>query len=239
MKLSICTFNIRNYYLSDKNIRDSYIYKLKEFVTCNDIDVMGMQEVTKIVEKRVREEFGNYYLFGKYRYGHLPSLRGINEGIFILSKDSSSDTYSRYLIKNGFIYGSIVPRVMVSVAIKGIFFINVHLEYMSMSAKRVCLERLFSYIYSNKDRDIVLMGDFNMTYGNGYFREFVNKMRNIGICLINNSDNTYVGDRGKKILDYVFVSSGIKVIDSYICSDICISDHNPFVVKIYVKDPVG
>lgn len=232
MELTICSFNIRNYYLCNKDDRDDNFYKLREFIIDNDIDVMGMQEVTRNIERKIRRELKGYSLFGKYRYGGLPSLRGTNEGVFILSKDKGVDTYSRYLIGAGFLYGSIVPRVMVSCYIMDILFINVHLEYMSMKAKRVCLERLFYYVDKNKDKDIVLMGDFNMTRKNCYFREFIKNMKRIGIYLIDNSDNTYIGDKGEKILDYVFVSKGINIIESYIDNSIGISDHLPFIVKI-------
>lgn len=232
MELTICTFNIRNFYLCNRDERDDYFYVLKNFIIDNDIDVMGMQEVTRRIEREIRKGFSDYFLFGKYRYGKLPSLRGTNEGVFILSRDMGTDTYSRYLIGASFLYGSIVPRVMVSCYIRGILFINVHLEYMSMKAKWVCLERLFCYIDENRDRDIVLMGDFNMTLRNGYFREFVIRLKNIGIGLVNNTVNTYIGDKGEKILDYVFVSRGINVTRCYTDSGICISDHIPFIVKI-------
>lgn len=232
MELTICTFNIRNYYLCNKDDRDDNFYKLREFIIDNGIDVMGMQEVTRNVERKIRRELNGYSLFGKYRYGKLPDLRGTNEGVFILSRDKGTDNYSRYLIGAGFLYGSVVPRVMVSCYIRDILFINVHLEYMSMKAKRVCLERLFYYIDKNRDKNIVLMGDFNMTFRNGYFREFIENMRKLHINLVNNNVNTYIGDKGKKILDYIFVSKGIDLIDSYTDNSICISDHIPFIVRI-------
>ena len=75
MELTICTFNIRNFYLCNRDERDNYFYVLRNFIIDNGIDVMGMQEVTRRVEREIRKGFSDYFLFGKYRYGKLPSLR--------------------------------------------------------------------------------------------------------------------------------------------------------------------
>lgn len=69
MELTICTFNIRNFYLCNRDERDDYFYVLRNFIIDNDIDVMGMQEVTRRIEREIRKGFSDYFCLGSIDMG--------------------------------------------------------------------------------------------------------------------------------------------------------------------------
>ena len=78
-----------------------------------------------------------------------------------------------------------------------------------------------------------------MTLKNPHFKDFINKLKQVNIFLVENKVNTYMKPGKEKILDHIFVSSHFNVIDSYVYTDknFCnISDHRPIIARIKEKD---
>lgn len=235
----VCSFNVRNKYWIKNWDGEDYPEKLAKFIKEKKIDIIGLQELTKAYEKKLKLYLDDYKIFGKYRYGHNIFLKRINEATSFVTNINIIEHENRYLTRVPFIYKARVPRVMTSLYTGNLFIINVHMEYINNISKKHQLKVLYKYIIKNIDKKIIIMGDFNMTLKNPHFREFINKLKQVNIFLVENKVNTYMKTGKEKILDHIFVSSHFDVIDSYVYTDkkFCnISDHRPIIVKIKEKD---
>ena len=148
----------------------------------------------------------------------------LNESTKILSKCKVKNSNTIYLSKFPFF-----PRIMTTLETADFLFINVHLEFWSKYFRKKELNNLYNYIESNKEKNIILVGDFNTEYNDKHLFKFIDKLSKIGINLVNNNNNTYE----HKIIDFVFVCNKYKILNVWV-KEIPkeVSDHNLLLVRI-------
>ena len=118
---------------------------------------------------------------------------------------------------------------MTSIETDDFLFINVHLEFWSKHFRNKELNKLYNFIKLHKDKNIILVGDFNVECNDKYFLKFINKLSKLNINLVDNKEKTF----RKKIIDFIFVSNTYKILDTWVEKDTNkISDHKLLLVKI-------
>ena len=164
---------------------------------------------------------------GDYRFKSHKALKKLDESVKILSKYKNGESKTIYLSK--FL---IFSRIMTTLETGEFLFINVHLEFWSKYFRNKELKRLYNYIYSNKNKNIILVGDFNVKRSDKCFGKFVSKLEKIDIRLVDNKENTYQ----ENVLDYIFVSNNYDIVDVWVEESFkTLSDHNPLFVKLRKK----
>ena len=224
----IGTFNVQNDYKNKKINYNNKVKKLIEFIYDNNICCLGLQEVTpkyfEILKKLIKKD---YNIYGDYRFKNLKFTEKLNESVKILRKCKTEESKTIYLSKFLFF-----PRIMTTLETDDFLFINVHLEFWSNYFRKIELKKLYKYICSNKNKNIILVGDFNIECDKKSFLDFTSKLEKLNIHLVNNKQYTYKN----KIIDFIFVSSNYEILNVLVPNDLDnISDHKPILVKIKKK----
>lgn len=223
-ELIIGTFNLKNDMWNKDWDYKKYAGILADYIIKNRISFLACQELTSKYSIELKRLLSGYNIYGKYRFKKIKLLAKYDERVGIITKDKPIRIYNKYL---SLFPG--IPRVMSVFEDNSIMLINIHLDYKSMLAKRIGLKRLYRFIYKNCDKNIVILGDFNLRNTNVYFNEFKDKLFNLGINLVN--------DERKKTIDHIFISNKIKVIDVWNDKELSvISDHLPIFIKIILKN---
>ena len=222
------TFNLKNDLWNKEWKYEEYANTLANYIQDNKIDFLGCQELVKKYSIVLMNNLlDKYKVFGKYRYKGIRLLKRFDESVGIITKHKPLKVYNKYL--------SIVPsipRVMSAIEDENIMFINVHLDYKSKIAKKIELKKLYRFIYKHKDKNIVLLGDFNLKEDNNDFISFVNKMKQLNIDLIDNKTNTF----SKRRIDYIFLSNNFELLKIWSDNNLKkMSDHRPIFIKIKIK----
>lgn len=221
----IGTFNVQNDYKNKKINYNNKVKKLIEFIYDNNICCLGLQEVTpkysKAKKKLIKK---NYNSYGDYRFKNLKFIEKLNESVKILSKYKTEKSKTIYLSKFLFF-----PRIMTTLETYDFLFINVYLEFWSTYFRNKELNNLFKFINLNKEKNIILVGDFNVKYDGKHFFNFINKLSKLDINLVNNKENTHKNT----IIDYIFISNKYEILYTWVEKDLKdISDHSPLLVKV-------
>lgn len=229
MKLRISTFNIQNDY-GKYNI--SKTKEIIDYIKKNKIDIVGLQEVYKKLDKDLENNI-DYKYFGKYRFISRFILRRINEKTpILLKKDiiSYQDYHLPYL-------PGLMKRIMTKVEImednKKISIYNTHLDYQFDIVKKRQLKRIIKII-KNDTNLIVLMGDFNLKNNNPIFREFIDELKELGIYHIDINDKTLKTSKGKLAIDHIFLSNDFKLLNKERITSISTSDHYPILIDVKI-----
>lgn len=223
----VATFNIQNEYKNKNQDYKNKVEKLIKYIYDNNIECIGLQEVTDKYSNLLRDLINKEYnIYGDYRYKNSRLFKNINEGVQILSNQKVESFNTKYLSK--FIF---FPRIMTSLETEEFLFINVHLEFWSKYFRNKELNKLYKYIKKQKEKNIIIVGDFNVECNDKYFLNFINKLKELNINLVNNKQCTY----NKKVIDYVFASNIYEVTDIVVKNDLKISDHNLLIVKFEKK----
>jgi len=228
MKLTIATFNIQNKYkvkrYSGVDSYGDHTKELVDFISSNNIDIIGLQELTSNYKQRLLKKICNKYkVVGKYRFTRIgniiPYIKKYNE--------SNSIITNKKIIKSKTIhipfFGGI-PRILTIAYILvdnyKVRVINTHLENRSQKSR----DRQLKYIekiIKKEDIYTILMGDFNtITNNNSYKRVEMNKPTH----------------RIKHLpIDHIFIPNGWEVVNiknPNINSKM--SDHKPIIVEVII-----
>jgi len=208
----IGTFNVQNEYKNNNQDYNNKINKLIKFIYDNNICCLGLQEVTpkyfEILKKLIKKD---YNIYGDYRFKNLKFTEKLNESVKILSKYKTQKSKTIYLSK--FIF---FPRIMTTLETDDFLFINVHLEFWSTYFRNKELNNLYKFINLNKEKNIILVGDFNVKYDDKHFLNFINKLSKLDINLVNNKENTHKNT----IIDYIFISNKYEILDTWVEKDL-------------------
>jgi len=224
----IGTFNVQNEYKNKHQDYNNKVKKLLTFISDNNIDYLGLQEITPKYTEALKQLIDeNYNIYGDYRFKNLKLVERLNESVLVLSKYKTENHDTIYLSKF-----PIFPRIMTILETDDFLFINVHLEFWSTYFRNKELNNLYNYINQNKEKNIILVGDFNSKYSDQYFLSFIDKLSKININLVDNKENTHKD----KIIDYIFISNELEILDISVKKDLKeISDHNPLLIKVKKK----
>lgn len=225
-ELIIGTFNLKND-LWNKNWKyKEYAKQVANYIKNKKIDILATQELTKKYSKELYNNLSNYNIYGKYRYKKIFFLSKYDERVGIITNKIPIKIYNKYLS----LFPSI-PRVLTAIEQDNLFIINIHLDYKSMKAKEKEIKKLYKFILNNKDKNIILLGDFNLKEENNLFKEFKDKLKELKINQITNK-KVFVN----KPIDHIFISNNIELLDIWTDKElISISDHRPIFIKIKLK----
>jgi endonuclease/exonuclease/phosphatase family metal-dependent hydrolase len=239
--MNIGSFNVKNNRRKKTNL--SKAKKIFELVTTYDIEILGLQEVTKGLLEELKNLFEpkGYTIVEAFRGKNTNSMN--NESNTIVSKYKVKSNKVLWLskkadviVKRGFF--TIYPRnVNISrINVEGtiISFVNVHLDIFK-HARRKQLEKLYDILLEeSKDYPVVLFGDFNVTNDREYFVQFCKKLENIGIKHILNEKETFIATKYhhfKGPIDHMFIPNNYE-LDTLEIIDTGISDHRMVVGNI-------
>lgn len=246
MELKIASFNIRN---NDKENKEEKANVLADIITKENIDIIGIQEMTKSYESVLKKLLPSYRLYGKYRLGStLFSKIKYNENNAIITNKKvifSKTIWLPFLadnmkdLKTSIIKKSLTPRIATMLIINDkdlgkIRVINTHLDYKIDNIKAKQLEKLKKIILKyEKKYPVILMGDFNMEQSDKEFKKFIDDLEKNRIKKVKIKENTYGALSGKgNQIDHIFIPADWKVLDCGVLDNRNISDHRPIFVKV-------
>ena len=143
MILNITTFNIQNKYKIKKyDGIDKYGDHTKElynFIVNKNIDIIGVQELTKRYKNRLISLLGdNYKVFGKFRFISLiniiPIIGKYNETNSIITKYRVI-SHKTYHLPSFFSIPRIITKIIIVIDNKRLCILNTHLEVKNKSIK--------------------------------------------------------------------------------------------------------
>lgn len=241
--MNIGSFNVKNNRSVKYNL--SKAKKIFELVTTYDIEVLGLQEVNKLLLQELKKLFEpiGYTIIEAFRGKNTNSMN--NESNTIISKHKVESNKVLWLSKSTDIVGkrsffTIYPRNVnisrINIRGKIISFINVHLDIFR-HARRKQLEKLYDIILEeSKDYPIILFGDFNVTNDIKYFIQFCKKLESIGIKHVVSENETFVASKYyhfKGPIDHIFIPSNYE-IERLEIIDTGVSDHKMVIGKIKI-----
>ena len=241
--MKILTFNVRNRY-GIKNYSGIYkgidtIKNLSDYIKSNDIDIIALQEVIEIYRDNLTNALGNYYVYGKPRFGsniftkRIEKLKRFNESANIYTKKEALKNCCYKLPSLPDILPRVATLVEYKVGSKVITIINVHLSAYNKISKNRQLKYLYKKI-KNIKTPIILLGDFNMNIKSNIMNSFINKLSNKGINHLEIKGRTFKKSKRNLPIDHVFVSSCLKInsIDKIKDEIVSFSDHYPILIDI-------
>lgn len=246
-KIKIASFNTWNCRFSRRN-SFSIANVFSSFVKKENIDVVGVQELTFKYCCNVKKLLPNFSFYGSYRFGNFILKRfpfNENNNIITNHKVFYQKTYLMPFLPVNFKElkqsvnikrWSLLPRITTVVVLeigdKKVCVINTHLDYKINSIKQRQLDFLFKLIDKKvKSYPIVLMGDFNLSITDDIFNNFVLKLDNIGIKRVSINDRTW---NRKKTLDHIFIPNDWDILRYSVMDDKSmedISDHRMILVE--------
>lgn len=241
--MKILTFNVRNRY-GIKNYNGIYkgidtIKNLSDYIKSNDIDIIALQEVIEIYRDNLTNVLGNYYVYGKPRFGsniftkRIEKLKRFNESVNIYTKEECIRNKNYKLPSLPDILPRVATLIDYKVDNKIITIINVHLSAYNKISKNRQLKYIYKII-KKINNPIVLLGDFNMNIKSNIMNDFINKLSNLGINHLEIKGRTFKKSKRNLPIDHVFVSSCLKInsIDKIKDEIVSFSDHYPILIDI-------
>lgn len=254
VKVRWCTFNVRCIAAPDEKIGCSWEVRkdnVAQYVLDNNIDVVGMQEVTFKQLNDLRERLKGYDYVGVGRtdgkekgeftpvFFRADKYEPLEKGNFWLSETPD--------VPGSKGWDAALERVASYVKLKDkatgkIFMaINTHYDHIGVQARKESAKLIMSKIKSIVgDRPAVVTGDFNITEDNEAYSTMVNsefKMNDAYHMTAHHTGAPYTfHDYCRKSplkahkIDYIFVTPNVKVLQSHIERETPtkrISDHNP------------
>lgn len=240
IKLTIATFNIQNKYkVKGYSGIDSYgdhTKELVEFISNNNIDIIGLQELTINYKKRLLKKICNKYkVVGKYRFTRIgniiPYIKKYNE--------SNSIITNKKIIKSKTIhipFSGGIPRILTIAYILidnyKIRVINTHLENRSQKS-RVRQLKYIEKLLNKEDMYTILMGDFNTITNDSTFDTFITKLNDLRYQRVEMNKPTH---RIKELpIDHIFIPKDWKVVNIKTPKiNSKMSDHKPIIVEVSI-----
>lgn len=254
VKVRWCTFNVRCIAAPDEKIGCSWEVRkdnVAQYVLDNNIDIVGMQEVTFKQLNDLRERLKGYDYVGVGRtdgkekgeftpvFFRADKYEPLEKGNFWLSETPD--------VPGSKGWDAALERVASYVKLKDkatgkIFMaINTHYDHIGVQARKESAKLIMSKIKSIVgDRPAVVTGDFNITEDNEAYSTMVNsefKMNDAYHMTAYHTGAPYTFHDYCRIsplkapkIDYIFVTPNVKVLQSHIERETPtkrISDHNP------------
>lgn len=254
VKVRWCTFNVRCIAAPDEKIGCSWEVRkdnVAQYVLDNNIDIVGMQEVTFKQLNDLRERLKDYDYVGVGRtdgkekgeftpvFFRADKYEPLEKGNFWLSETPD--------VPGSKGWDAALERVASYVKLKDkatgkIFMaINTHYDHIGVQARKESAKLIMSKIKSIVgDRPAVVTGDFNITEDNEAYSTMVNsefKMNDAYHMTAHHTGAPYTFHDYCRIsplkapkIDFIFVTPNVKVLQSHIERETPtkrISDHNP------------
>lgn len=218
--------NIPRFFMSTRG----NLNKISRFINSQHADIIGLLEVdtgsyrtSKINQAaRIGKHLNNFY-HASTKYGDrlsgriIPILR--KQGNAILTKDGTSSGIYHYF-PSGF------KKLIIELALDEFRFFLLHLS-LSKRVRRIQLNHISNLLASNKNRPVIIAGDFNTFGGEGELETIREELN-----LINpNIDGvpTFPSWSPKHQLDFILCSKGIK-IKKFEIPNVKLSDHLPLIL---------
>lgn len=213
-----------------------------------NIDILGVQELTKNYEYNLDKVLRDYYIGGNYRYGDgIFKSIPYNEGNNIISKKKIIYGQTWKLpwfpkIKNIRI-GHNMPRIATFALVGNDFvnavgIINTHLDYIDKNVQKKQLEVIREILFEySKIAPIFMTGNFNMEPNEEHFKEFIDSIGSL-LKRVPIDDYTWYGDDSKKIVDHIFVPNSWDVREAGVINNgdiVNTSSHRLVYAKVYRK----
>ncbi len=228
--LTVATFNIKNNYNDYEYSKSLDIYN---FVLKNNIDILCMQEVFSKCRNDLDKIISStdYNLYGEYRY-KMKIFNHISEAVSILTNKKLLSNKTIHLPYLPSLLKRVFTRIEISTSdFSKVVIYNTHLDYMFDIAKKRQLKKIIKYI-KKESCPVIVTGDFNLKNNNDIYLEFVNNMKEIGLCEIEIDGKTLKQSRGRRAIDHIFISKDFKIIKKEIVKNLSISDHYPVLIEL-------
>ena len=248
VKVRWCTFNIRCIAAPDEKIGCSWEVRkdnVAQYVLDNNIDIVGMQEVTFKQLNDLRERLKGYDYVGVGRtdgkekgeftpvFFRADKYEPLEKGNFWLSETPD--------VPGSKGWDAALERVASYVKLKDkatgkIFMaINTHYDHIGVQARKESAKLIMSKIKSIVgDRPAVVTGDFNITEDNEAYSTMVNDAYHMTAhhtgAPYTFHDYCRISPLKAPKIDFIFVTPNVKVLQSHIERETPtkrISDHNP------------
>lgn len=232
--MKIMTFNLQNNIFSESIDKGE---KLVNFIKKEDIDIIGVQELTYDLKLFLENNLTDYYILGDSRYGNNKRLDEYNcilvKRKYKVLKCETFNLYYRRKHENFSVFPRICTFVNIDIDSKHLYIFNTHIDHLFNYTKGKQIEYLNSIINRYSDGFRVIMGDFNMNVNNKYFSNILsNNLYDACEMLHENTFKKW----GKLPIDHIFLSKNISFSSIKLIRNINISDHLPVILDIDFKE---
>ena len=248
-KLKVSTFNIQNSNSPTSNKWERRMDAACEFITIEDLDIIGTQELTPNAKNYLEKNLKNYHIIGDTR----GSIGITDEYNSILLKKDLFDImeFETYALSNTIytkgtkFFGDSFPRICTMGKLKTknnlYLVLNTHLDNVPGKHRKKELEVLSEIIDINKENDIqiILTGDFNMRLKDKSLLEKFRLENNFKDAVLTTSGSSFRNFNQKLPIDHIFYSDGLEMVNSKMIdkqySGVYPSDHFPMVTTLKHK----
>jgi len=234
--MKVMSFNVQN---EIKKVKNEKINKIIELIKKEDPDIIGLQELTYKLKKKLEKELKDYHFFGRSRYCINTFFDEYNSilvkrtiEVFEVNTYSLGKRPDKVRSKNIL---SVFPRICTSILCllknKKIKIMNTHIDPFHKKSKKYQLS-VISNILKNNNFPIIIMGDFNMHSDNEYLEKFVKSLNLVDV--LRNEGKTFKESKSDKAIDHILIGkefkySNVRIIESDI------SDHYPVTCEIDIR----
>ena len=228
----VSTFNIQNDF---KKYKKTKSYEIYQYLTKNNIDILGLQEVFYMCSRDLKKLTKlSYFMKGKYRFFlkiiHLTS----NEKTPIISKHKVVSHKTYHLPYRPSPLKRVLTNMVIDYNGKLISVYNTHLESELDIVKQKQLDMILNII-KNDSLPKILMGDFNLRNDHTLLKGFVDKLHSLGIKRVPVEEKTFKAAKINKSIDHIFISNDFEINNFEVIKTMNISDHYPILVDLKIK----
>ena len=224
--------NISRYFMPTR----ANLNKISRFINSQHADVIGLIEVdtgsyrSSSVNQAARiGKHLNKFCHVSTKYGDRLSGRIVpilsKQGNAILTKDRDSSGIYHYF-PSGF------KKLIIELALDDFRFFLLHLS-LSKRVRRIQLNHIANLLASNKNRPVIIAGDFNTFGGPEEIKSIQEELNLINPNI--DSIPTFPSWEPKHQLDFILCSKGIK-IKKFKVSDVKLSDHLPLLLDFEIEE---
>lgn len=253
----IGTLNFQNNLANRRSENDNALI-LANHIIEKEYDILGTQELTRGIIKKVDKYLKEYNFYGGYQYGrsifgmNLPLIKDYNQSNKIITKKKAVKVKTRGLpsfpinyedFKRALKKKSLSRRIVTKIEIEEgntiFYIINTHLDYCLSKLQKRQLKYLIRKVskYSNRGF-VVLMGDFNMQATNNMFKVFENELNMLGLRRVPVNEKTNSREAPTKTaIDHIFIPKAWKIVACGIFEDDeidTITDHKAVYVDVII-----
>lgn len=229
--LKVATFNVQNDAFKKRNI---YSWKSRfdlilDTIKLQDADVVGLQEVTISLRKKLKKELSDYLFYGRHRF------LIFDEATTILVKKNirAKNGYTFYISKWGISIPRITTYLKIWIGKKEINLFNTHLDNKNKANRLYQLNKLDQKLKKYKGQSIIVLGDFNMTATNLKAFSSSNGLINLASSQLTKTLRT---SKQKLPIDHILVTKDFIVKEVYVYQtgkdNFYPSDHYPLVTSL-------
>lgn len=232
--MKLATYNIRNWNFGDSgnNYWQKRKYGIKHIIESNDVDIVGLQEVTPIFQSSSLKS-----LFPQYNYIGC-SAGFFAENLAIIYKNRTLLDSGKFTISKN--------RICMWAKFEDCYVFNTHFDFSredKTNSAKIIVEKIKEI--NNEGFPIVLMGDLNVSFTNE--NDIYNLLADIfddanvkSTLIINGSIGTAAGFKSEpptldRRIDYIFTKGFKNLIcetNTYLYNGVFPSDHLPIIAKI-------